>query len=154
VTVQREALTVILLIVDIGLAHSDVDALADLEDAIAHTSVLPWQMRLPRTAWVRTRAQLRRATPTIHPAGIARFLSSQIRALAEDKRFELLRVSPTRFPSLLLAVQRRSGMSVTWYYETGRTLPAAAERPRMRRKLRRTAVPAWAPAGNILSRQD
>jgi hypothetical protein len=41
---------VILLIVDIGLAHRDVDALADLEDAIANTSVLPWQMRLPRTA--------------------------------------------------------------------------------------------------------
>jgi hypothetical protein len=34
VTVQREALAVILPIVDIGLAHSD--ALADLEEAIAH----------------------------------------------------------------------------------------------------------------------
>ena len=36
VTVQREALAVILPIVDIGLAHSDAQALADLEDAIAH----------------------------------------------------------------------------------------------------------------------
>jgi hypothetical protein len=27
---------VILPVVDIGLAHSDIDALADLEDAIAH----------------------------------------------------------------------------------------------------------------------
>jgi hypothetical protein len=36
VTVRREALAVILPIVDIGLAHSGVEALADLEDAIAH----------------------------------------------------------------------------------------------------------------------
>jgi hypothetical protein len=36
VTVRREALAVILPIVDIGLAHSDVEALADLEDPIAH----------------------------------------------------------------------------------------------------------------------
>ena len=36
VTVQRDALAVILPVVDIGLAHSDVQALADLEDAIAH----------------------------------------------------------------------------------------------------------------------
>jgi hypothetical protein len=36
VTVRREALAVILPIVDIGLIHSDTDALADLEDAIAH----------------------------------------------------------------------------------------------------------------------
>jgi hypothetical protein len=36
VAVQREALAVILPIVDIGLAHSGVEALADLEDAIAH----------------------------------------------------------------------------------------------------------------------
>jgi hypothetical protein len=36
VTVQREALAVILPVVDIGLAHSDVDTLADLEEAIAH----------------------------------------------------------------------------------------------------------------------
>lgn len=36
VTVQREALAVILPVVDIGLAHSDVEALADLEEAIAH----------------------------------------------------------------------------------------------------------------------
>jgi hypothetical protein len=36
VTVQREALAVILPIVDIGLAHSGVEALADLKDAIAH----------------------------------------------------------------------------------------------------------------------
>jgi hypothetical protein len=36
VTVRREALSVFLPIVDIGLAHSDVEALADLGDAIAH----------------------------------------------------------------------------------------------------------------------
>ena len=36
VTVRREALAVILPIVDIGLAHSDAEALADLEDAVAH----------------------------------------------------------------------------------------------------------------------
>jgi hypothetical protein len=36
VTVQREALAVILPIVDIGLVHSGVEALADLEDAITH----------------------------------------------------------------------------------------------------------------------
>ena len=36
VTVRREALAVILPIVDIGLAHSGVEAVADLEDAIAH----------------------------------------------------------------------------------------------------------------------
>jgi len=36
VTVRREALAIILPIVDAGLAHSDVEALADLEDAIAH----------------------------------------------------------------------------------------------------------------------
>jgi len=36
VTVRRAALAVILPIVDIGLAHSDVEALADLEEAITH----------------------------------------------------------------------------------------------------------------------
>jgi hypothetical protein len=36
VTVRREALAVILPIVDIGLAHSDAEALADLEEAIVH----------------------------------------------------------------------------------------------------------------------
>jgi hypothetical protein len=36
ITVRREALAVILPIVDISLAQSDVEALADLEDAIAH----------------------------------------------------------------------------------------------------------------------
>ena len=36
VTVRREALAVILPIVDVGLAHSDAEALADLEEAIAH----------------------------------------------------------------------------------------------------------------------
>jgi hypothetical protein len=36
VTVRRKALSVILPIVDIGLAHSDVEALADLEEAITH----------------------------------------------------------------------------------------------------------------------
>jgi integrase len=36
VTVRREALAVILPIADIGLAHSDVETLTDLEDAIAH----------------------------------------------------------------------------------------------------------------------
>jgi hypothetical protein len=36
VTVRREALAVILPIADIGLAHSDAEALADLEEAIAH----------------------------------------------------------------------------------------------------------------------
>jgi hypothetical protein len=36
VTVRREALAVILPVVDIGLAHRGVEALADLEDAIAH----------------------------------------------------------------------------------------------------------------------
>ncbi|HXL89562.1 MAG TPA: hypothetical protein VN969_11430, partial [Streptosporangiaceae bacterium] len=36
VAVRREALAVILPIVDIGLAQSDIDVLADLEDAIAH----------------------------------------------------------------------------------------------------------------------
>ena len=36
VTVRRKALAALLPIVDIGLARSDVEALADLEDAIAH----------------------------------------------------------------------------------------------------------------------
>jgi integrase len=36
VTVQREALAVILPIVDLGLARSDAETLADLEEAIAH----------------------------------------------------------------------------------------------------------------------
>src|SRR5580698_8438844 len=68
----------------------------------------------------------------------ARLYFRLVGALAEDKRFELLRVSPTRFPILLLAVQRRAGTSVTRHDRTGRTVPAAAERPRVRRKLRRT----------------
>jgi hypothetical protein len=82
--------------------------------------------------------KLRRTTPPTHKAGIARFLFTQLNQLAEDKRFELLRVSPTRFPILLLAVRHRSGPYVTRYDGTERTFPAAAERPRMRRKLRRT----------------
>jgi hypothetical protein len=36
VTVRRAALAVILPIVDIGLAHSGADILADLEEAMAH----------------------------------------------------------------------------------------------------------------------
>jgi hypothetical protein len=36
VTVRQEALAVILAVVDIGLAHSDAETLADLEEAIAH----------------------------------------------------------------------------------------------------------------------
>jgi hypothetical protein len=80
-----------------------------------------------------------RATPPPHAASVARFLSSLVRALAEDKRFELLRVSPTRFPILLVTVRRQSGSCVTRHDRTGRTVPAAAGRPRMRRKLRRTA---------------
>jgi integrase len=39
VTVRREALAVILPVVDIGLAHSDAETLADLEEAIAHLRV-------------------------------------------------------------------------------------------------------------------
>jgi hypothetical protein len=66
------------------------------------------------------------------------FLSSQVNQLAEDKRFELLRVSPTRFPILLMTVRRQPGPCVTRRDGTERTVPATAERPRMRRKLRRT----------------
>jgi hypothetical protein len=84
--------------------------------------------------------RLRRVIPPTHTAGIACFLFAQLNQLAEDKRFELLRVSPTRFPSLLLAVRQQSGPSVTRHDGTERTVPDAAERPRMRRKLRRTAV--------------
>jgi len=36
VTVRREALAVILPIVEIGLAHSDIEVLADLEEVITH----------------------------------------------------------------------------------------------------------------------
>jgi hypothetical protein len=79
------------------------------------------------------RQRMGRATSPTHTAGIARFLSSLVRSLAEDKRLELLRVSPTRFPILLLAVRHRSGPYVTRYDGTERTFPAAAERPRMRR---------------------
>jgi hypothetical protein len=43
---------------------------------------------------VRSQQQLRRATPTTHAAGIDRFLFPQLNHLAEDKRFELLRVLP------------------------------------------------------------
>jgi hypothetical protein len=89
-------------------------------------------------ARARSRRKLKRTTPPTHTASIARFLSSQVNPLAEDKRFELLRVSPTRFPILLLAVRCRSGTCVTRHDGTGRTVPAAAELPRMRRKLRRT----------------
>jgi hypothetical protein len=46
------------------------------------------------------RRKLRRAAPMTKTSGTARFLFLQLRALAEDKRFELLRVSPTRFPSV------------------------------------------------------
>src|SRR5580698_621426 len=63
-----------------------------------------------------------------------------VKTLAEDKRFELLRASPTRFPILLLTVRRRSGRYVTRHDRTQRTVPAAAERLRMRRRLRRTAT--------------
>jgi hypothetical protein len=103
--------------VDICLAHSDIEAVADLEDAMAH-------LRDGRAA---------------DPQGeYHAFLSSLVNRLAEDKRFELLRVSPTRFPILWLAVWRQSGPCVTRHDRTRRTVPAAAERPRMRRKLRRT----------------
>jgi hypothetical protein len=64
------------------------------------------------------RQQLRRATPPTHPVGLARFLSPEVRALAEDKRFELLRVSPTRFPILLLTVRQGSRLCVTSHDET------------------------------------
>jgi hypothetical protein len=50
-----------------------------------------------------------------------------------------LRVSPTRFPILLLAIRCLLGAYMTSHYGTERTVPAAAERPGMRRKLRRTA---------------
>jgi hypothetical protein len=43
---------------------------------------------------------MRRTAPAIKTPSTARFLFPQVRALAEDKRFELLRVSPTRFPSV------------------------------------------------------
>jgi hypothetical protein len=49
-----------------------------------------------------------------------------------------LRVSPTRFPILLATVRPRPGPYVTRRDGTGRTVPAATERPRMRRRLRRT----------------
>ena len=81
---------------------------------------------------------MRRATPTGYPAGIVRFLLSQLNALAEDKRFELLRVSPTRFPILLTTVRRKPGPCVTRHDGTRRTIPTAAGRLRMRRRLRRT----------------
>src|SRR5487761_82878 len=84
-----------------------------------------------------------------------------VRALAEDKRFELLRVSPTRFPILLLTVRRESGPYVTRHDGTERTFPVAAERLRMRRKLRRTArrfspaaSPGSAPRDPATLRED
>jgi hypothetical protein len=43
--------------------------------------------------------------PTAHPTRVAFLVSSLVNPLAEDKRFELLRVSPTRFPILLLTVR-------------------------------------------------
>jgi len=115
--------------------------LADLENAIAH---LPWQTKPLTATRAASQAEMRRATSPTHPAAVARFLFTQLRTLAEDKRFELLRVSPTRFPILLLTVRQWSGACVTRRDGTGRTVPAAAERPRMRRKLRRKSPrPAW-----------
>ena len=94
---------------------------------------------VPHTAVrARPQQQLRRAISPTHTAGLARLLFTQLNRLAEDKRFELLSVSPTRFPILLLPVRRQSGPCVTRHDGTGQTVPAAAERPRMRRKLRRT----------------
>jgi hypothetical protein len=85
-------------------------------------------------------ATMRLADAMNAPAQVAyaMFAFTLVNTLAEDKRFELLRVSPTRFPSLLLAVRQQSGPCVTRHDRTQRTVPTAAERPRMRRKLRRT----------------
>jgi hypothetical protein len=82
--------------------------------------------------------------PPTYTAAVDRFLFALLNPLAEDKRFELLRVSPTRFPILLLAVRRWSEAFVTRHDGTGRTVPNDLERQRMRRKLRRTSP---SPAG-------
>jgi hypothetical protein len=96
-----------------------MEALADPEDAIA-----PLQAAAQRDPG----RKLRRATPPTRAAGIARFLFPQLKTLAEDKRFELLRVSPTRFPSLLVLVRRWSGPCVTRRDGTERTVSDVAER--------------------------
>ena len=88
--------------------------------------------------------------PPTYTAAVDRFLFALLNPLAEDKRFELLRVSPTRFPIMLLTVQRQSGTCVTRCDGTERTVPTGAERPRMRRKLRRTGrrhEPTWVVKG-------
>jgi hypothetical protein len=70
---------------------------------------------------------MRRATTTAHAAGIARFLFFEVRALAEDKRFELLRVSPTRFPSVRpRPLGESSAGQLTGYRDPCRTLFVAA----------------------------
>ena len=100
-----------------------------------------WSGRRPahstRQAWVRPLTVVEKGGPPYLHGTYRPFLFRLVNKLAEDKRFELLRVSPTRFPILLLTVQRQSGPCVTRHDRTERTVPAAAGRPRMRRRLRR-----------------
>lgn len=77
----RAALAIILPIADIGLAHSGVEALADLADAIALLQ-LPWRDG-PRTA---TRARSQTAIEMGGPPACARYLSSPRRPLGAPRR--------------------------------------------------------------------
>jgi hypothetical protein len=75
---------------------------------------------------VRPQAAIETGGPADQNTGYRpRSLSSLVNQLAEDKRFELLRVSPTRFPIMLLTVQWQSGVCVTrqdgnWAHGPGR----------------------------------
>jgi hypothetical protein len=99
VTVQREALAVILPIVDIGLAHSGVEALADLEDAITPPSCPGGRGRRGQPGRG-PRQRLRRSTPPIYTAGIVRFQSFLVSGGGGCEIRTREGLHPTRFPSV------------------------------------------------------
>jgi hypothetical protein len=80
----------------------DVEAFADLDDAIAHLRAALADGGPARGP----RQRLRRAILPTYSAVSPVFYFTKLKRLAEDKRFELLRVSPTRFPILLMSVRR------------------------------------------------
>jgi hypothetical protein len=94
VTVRRETLAVILPIVDIGLACGGVDTLADSGEVITRLRAVLSDGAADGAPRTGPRQQLRLATSPIHTAGVVRFLSSLVRALAEDRRFRTLEGFP------------------------------------------------------------
>src|SRR5580700_8306187 len=65
------------------------------------TSGLPWPTRAGRVrSQIAVETEIETGDPADPEGGHRPFLSFLVKTLAEDKRFELLRVSPTRFPSV------------------------------------------------------